>query len=61
MSHQIGKIVKRIKKENSLFEEYEDIEEDEPEWKTQEVSAVLIAKDNEGFYCSAGGQFAGSL
>jgi hypothetical protein len=50
MSHQIGKIVKRIKKENSLFEEYEDIEEDEPEWKLFEgVSAVLFAKDNEGF------------
>mmetsp|Transcript_1958 Transcript_1958/g.3877 ORF Transcript_1958/g.3877 Transcript_1958/m.3877 type:complete len:124 (+) Transcript_1958:1006-1377(+) len=61
LTHQIGKITRRVKKENSLFEEWEEFEEDEPEWKTQPITACLIAKDNKTFYCSAGGQFAGSL
>jgi len=49
LSHQIGKITVRVKKENTLFEEWEEHDEDEPEWETCGITAVLISKDSKSF------------
>lgn len=61
MTHQIGKITRRVKKENTLFEEWDEWDEDEPEWKTAPITAVLFSKDGKNFFCSAKGKFEGSL
>lgn len=62
MPFQIATIIRRVKKENTLFEEWEEFEEKEPEWKTSEITAVLIDKDQPLlFYVSAGNEFSGSL
>lgn len=58
---QIKKIKKKVLKENTYFEEYDEIEEDEPEWPTGPITSLNIIKGSEQILVTAGDKFEGSL